>query len=248
MMTEWKYLKQIIDQKQVYPQYVEDSGSYFITLYDSGIFIGECIINKNLNLEDKEDFEINYKSQSNANLSNLKDSDGAEYTRLKLAAVGSKAMLDSIEIETSKLSSLYYKNYDLTEIGFASIKFYDSDDVELTTQESIDASCVKTVVDYEPTNNFEIIGGKGIILEIPTTDVRVWVIGVPDIPAQYGGSVQFLRGGLNMRFHKEFHHDGRVPKFMAYDPSLHTNKFRFVFRHEPGTKHKFQIELEIFNP
>lgn len=248
MTTDWKYLKHIIDQKQIYPQYVEDSGSYFITLYDAGIFIGDCVINKNLNLEDKSDFEDNYKAHSNASLANPKDSDGASYARLKLATIGSKAMLDSMEIETSKLDGLYYKNHDLTEVGFVVVKFYDINDVELTTQEELDSACVKTVVDYEPTNNFEIIGGKGVIMEIPTTDVRVWVIGAPDIPAQQGGSVPFLRGGLNMRFHKEFHHDGRVPKFMSYNPLYHTNKFRFIFRHEAGSKHRFQIELEIFNP
>lgn len=64
-MTSWKWLKQTIDQKQVYPQYTEDDDNYKIKLYDGQAFIDECLINKTLEADYKEDFETNYKSKCN---------------------------------------------------------------------------------------------------------------------------------------------------------------------------------------
>lgn len=64
-MITWKWLKAVIIQKQVYPQYSEDDTYYKIKLFDGQAYIDECQINKLIELEDKEDFENNFKSLSN---------------------------------------------------------------------------------------------------------------------------------------------------------------------------------------
>lgn len=65
MNIEWYYFKQLLIQKGMYPQYTESSDCYFLKAFDSGLLIGECVINKNLELESVEDFESNYKALSN---------------------------------------------------------------------------------------------------------------------------------------------------------------------------------------
>lgn len=64
-MISWKWFKQLVDTKQIYPQYVEDDFYYNLKLYDANSLIEECQIDKRVELEDKEDFEVNYKALSN---------------------------------------------------------------------------------------------------------------------------------------------------------------------------------------
>lgn len=64
-MTTWPYLKQIIVSKGLSPQYVESEECYFIKAYDGNILISECVIIKSLHKYDKEDFEANFKTNSN---------------------------------------------------------------------------------------------------------------------------------------------------------------------------------------
>ena len=64
-MIEWYYFKQLMIAKTLYPQYTETSEIYNLKLYEGPILLAECIIYKNLNIEDKDDFETNYKDLSN---------------------------------------------------------------------------------------------------------------------------------------------------------------------------------------
>ena len=189
MITEWRYLKQILVQKQIYPQYVEDNDSYFIKAYDGNIYIAECIINKNLNLEDVEDFESNFKTDSNFKLSGPTDSDGSPIGRVKVTMSGWHFHMHSFEFETSKLDSIYNVHADNSNHDFCAMKFYKMDngnEVEITgddlNQTFIDSNCVKTIIDWEPNHDYEIIGGMLKQKGLPSEDLRVWVIGVPDIP------------------------------------------------------------------
>lgn len=79
-MTTWQYLKQVINSKLIYPQYVEDETYYKIKLIDNTVLIDECLINKSLELEDKVDFETNYKPYCNKPIKTLSkpfaDADG----------------------------------------------------------------------------------------------------------------------------------------------------------------------------
>lgn len=65
MMTEWKYLRQLIDQKGLYPQYLENAENYFIRLIENNITLGECVLNKTMNAQEVEEFESLYKTNSN---------------------------------------------------------------------------------------------------------------------------------------------------------------------------------------
>jgi hypothetical protein len=184
-----------------------------------------------------------------------KDSDGSPLQRIKITTTGWHYRLHGVEFETSKLSSIEENKASGAAFGFTALKFYKLDngsEVEITggdlNQTFLDANCVKTVMDWEPTHDYEILGGLLKQIEKPTENVRVWVVGVPDVPEAYGGSKEFVTN-VNMLYIGDLDGvkvDGRAPKYLTYSSSLHTNKMRLIVRHSVGFKHKIMMVFEIF--
>lgn len=177
-----------------------------------------------------------------------KDTDGAPLARNKITRSGWHFQGQSIELTTSLLNGIYNKNVSETDLGFASVKCYDSGDTELTTQASIDSSGVKTVLTWEPTHDIEMIGGDFYQSTQPTTDTRIWVTAIPDLPAP-NGTIPFLQGGHNLRHMGTglvFRIDGRTPKLLPYDAVYHTSKFEICLRHTAGHQHTIMFTPELF--
>jgi len=173
-----------------------------------------------------------------------KDPDGSTLSRVKAASSGWTAQLHGVELEVGKLDSVI----ESSEVTVnTALKFYDDSDVELTTQEDIDAEAVKTVFDWEPAVDYEIIGGEVRIVDTMTDDIRVTVIGVPEIPAIYGGS-KVMVTNINLRYfpYTPVKTDGRASKRLTYDATYHTSKLRFVFKHPVGAKLKLAIIFELY--
>ena len=176
------------------------------------------------------------------------DSENAQFFLPKYAPAGWSYEAHPIEFKTSTLSSIYSKDESLNDYGFSTIKFYDTMGAELTTQNDIDANCVKTVVEWEPTVDYLIIAGRMFWVDTITTDVRVWVIGVPNLTYAQGGSRRFV-GGVNLKFIKEksgLTTDGRAPKRLNYNATYHTSKFKYIIRHAAGDKIDFQLIHDIY--
>ena len=179
----------------------------------------------------------------------LIDSDGVALSRPKITKTGWHFQLQSVDFQTSNLSSVYNADEGETDLGFASIKCFDALDNELTTQTEADASAVRTEVYWEPTHDYEIIAASIYQNSIPTTDVRMWIIGLPDIPKNLGGTVNFVHGGLNLKNLQTgqlIEIDGRTAKFMAYDAVNHTNKFKVVLRHTAGSKYTLTFVVKLY--
>ena len=178
-----------------------------------------------------------------------RDIDGSSVVRLKVSNKGETMHVRYLEFETSVLGSLYNRDKTDADYGDANLKFYDASDVELTTQAAIDASCVKTVLRWEPTFDFEVIGGSVRALVAPANDVRLWCTGVPDIPAGSGGSKELI-SGCNFKFMNDKEKellDGRTPKYMAYNggaPAL--NIIQKTVLHPVAEKCKFLVEYEVY--
>ena len=103
-------------------------------------------------------------------------------------------------------------------------------------------------MDWEATHDLEIIGGYLKQAVIPSDDLRLWVVGVPDVPEAYGGSKPFVVN-VNLKYiglEEGVRVDGRAPKYMAYSATYHTNKIRMIFRHAAGTKYKLSMIFELF--
>ena len=181
-------------------------------------------------------------------LNQPKDSDDAMLVRPKAAKSGWTYHLTAPEFKTSELNSLYHKDISGTDLGACTVKYYDISNVELTTQGSCDTDCVKTVFSFEPTWDYEIIGGTIKTFNDITVDMRTWVIAVPDIPAAYGGSKVMVQG-VNLKYidpNNGIVADGRASKHMTYSATLHTNKLQVVIKHPAGTKEDIMVAFELY--
>ena len=244
-------------------QYDDDGTLYTIWAYD-GPEVHVCQIWKSIlpdsitttllqtqNDNDKTDFETNFKSLGNLPLTQL-DIDGAQIVRMKAAKKGWSFWAVPIEFTTSVLgAAIYCKDRNDTNIPGITGKIYDASNAEITTTgvDNINlSSCVKTVIDFEPPYDYELIGGSLRINSNPGTDVRLWIIGAPDIPASYGGSKEFA-SGINLKYlapNAGFDIDGRVTKYLTYNPTNHSGKMRFILKHPTGTQVNLQITIQVY--
>ncbi len=254
MKVQWSDLKSFVNARTLSIQWVEFTDKYYLLAIDGGFQL-ECELLKSpSDTTDLNDFVNNFKALGNKRL-DPRDSDGSTLNRTKITTTGWHYQAHGLEFETSKLSSLYSKKADNTEYNFSTIKFYkdvSGTEVEITgddlNQTFLDTNCIKTVVDWEPTHDIELIGGSLKQKSLPTQDVHMWIVGVPDVSEAYGGSKPFvtnvdlayigLEDGINV--------DGRVPKYMAYSATYHTTKLRLIFRHLAGFKHKLHFVFELF--
>jgi hypothetical protein len=158
-----------------------------------------------------------------------------------------------VEWKTADIGSLYNKKINLStyaeeDLGFSSIKFYNAGGTEVTDPAD-EATIVTSVIDFMPSHDYEIFGAKIFQQSKPTTDVRVWVVAAPDIPAIYGGQIVFGQGGINMRLLGEGNGadtDGKTSKLVSYNGGVGSNKFRFICKHGAGVQHQMSVMLEFF--
>lgn len=246
MRVTWAVFKEFIQARSLRLQYVDIYNTYWMKCFD-GPFSLECIIDKtDPKNDDQLDFETNFQSLSNRSFS---DSDGTPLQRFKIAAAGAKFRLHGIKFITADLDSLNERKCGGTSYGWSTLKLYDADDVEITSAEN-ESNAVKTVIQFEPPKNYEIIGGRLYQKSIPTESIGCCAIFAPTIPEEYGGKVHFLSecdvsflpAGLALDM------DGRVPKLITYDPVYHSGRFDFVFHHSAGFQHDLLIQVQIFEP
>lgn len=258
--TEWKAIYAI---KGLPFQYNDDGTLYTIWTYDSMeahiCQIWKVTLPDNVtesysqvaNDADKTDFETNYKSLGNTSLGQI-DADGAQIVRIKAAKRGWSFWAVAPEITTSTLSgTIYAKNASGVDIPGFTCKIYDENDAEITTAGLLNANlntCVKTVLDFEPAFDFEMIGGAVRINNNPASDLRLWIIGAPDIPVNFGGSKEFA-SGINLKFlapDSSFEIDGRVSKYVTYNAVTHSGKLRLILKHPAGAAINLQFIIHMY--
>lgn len=183
------------------------------------------------------------------------DDDKRQIVRSATTYKGWRYLAHPIEVETSNLTGVYSKDWAGNSRGDYSIKFYDNTDTELVagTQIELDSNCVKTVVTFEPTYDYDIIGGNIHQQTSPADDIRLWVIaGATDVASLDPTAVKEFVGGLNIKFmgaDEQIQTDGRASARLNYSKEgvpVPTNKVQYIFRHSVGIKHKIMIVLEYF--
>jgi hypothetical protein len=177
------------------------------------------------------------------------DRQGRQVLRIAAGQAGWSYIAHPIELETSKIGSLYEKLASGVDRGTSTIKFYDVNNAEVTDPLN-EGDIVKTVVLFKPSYDYELISGGLQQIESPNTDVRVWVIG--GIIELGGAYVKEFAGGLNMRFYganESVKTDGRASKYMTKDiPNVpyQANQVQVIIRHDAGVKHRLKLILEYF--
>lgn len=249
MKSQWVDFKAFVNARYLSIQYIEDANFYYLKALDSA-FTLECDLDKNpTDTTDLTDFVTNYKAKGNQSFSDI---DGIPFSRLKASKKGWSFWAIPIELTTSTLGgSVYLKDNAGTDIPGVTCKIYDGGNAEITTAGLLNANlntCVKTVLDFEPAFDYEMIGGALRINSNPAQDMRLWIVGAPDIPANMGGSKEFA-SGVNLKFmapDSAFEIDGRVTKYVTYSAVTHQGKLRVILKHSAGASVNMQFIIHTY--
>lgn len=173
-----------------------------------------------------------------------RDVTGRRIIRPAVTIEGWGAQFHSIGFTVGTKDSVYNKDDAGNDLGFCTLKFYDSNGTEQTTQSDITANAVKTVLGWKPTHDYEIIGGQLNQASSPSSNIYMWAKGLPGIL-----NVMFAQGGLNLKLCPAGNivdFDGKASKFLPYNGGAGTNKFDFIFKHDAGVTHELQFLIKIF--
>lgn len=255
--VNWSQIKSFVTARNVPLQYIEADDSYLLYAYDGQMQLTAYLIKNPADTTDLNDFENNFKADSNLSIIQ-RDSDQATMSRQKTTKTGWHYDLRSLDFYTSLSGSLYNKNYDGSDLGDATIKFYNSSNTELVQgggetdvafQARLTSGCTQTVVDWQASYDMDILGGMLQIKGAATDHAYIWVIIAPDIAVEYGGSVPYFSGGLNLSYFYTGQarlFDGRGVKTFLYDPVYNSNKIRFHVKHQTGNQFGVQFNVEHF--
>ena len=245
MTVDWDQIKSFVDLRCVSIQWVDLGDRYWLQAFD-GPFSLQCFIHKEADTDAAAlvDFETNYKSAGNKSFSDI---DGTSYIRTKVAKKGWIYSMIMVRVETSTIGSMEAEDRNGVVYPGLSLHFYNANDEEVTDP-AYESTIVKTVFNFEPPYDYEIIGGSLSQASSPPTNIDLWVVAVPDIPVEQGGSKEFISCvDLDMVSpSNRIVVDGRVSKLMEYSATYHTNKISTILKHEPGVKHKVAVILEVY--
>lgn len=238
----WTKLKAFIDSRNASVHYEESDSYYEIEAYDGPVVRKLTMSKVPSDTTDLDDFVANYLPYANS-----PQSDGTGRTVVKTAASmkGTTYLSDMATIVTG-LSATSLK-WDETA-GNYTAKFYNASNVEVTAN---DATCVKTIVNYAPPEQYEIIGGNVHVRALATQSCVMWVIGgATDLAGVSPTAVKEMVRHLDLECVQiGVDTDGRASKFMALSTAgvpVPTNKLRFIIRHAAGYQYKFSVSVEIF--
>jgi hypothetical protein len=265
----WTDFKALVVAKSLYMQYVNGGGIYTIFAVE-GQTVFQCTLipaansdtydfpntypdyTKQQNDADCADFEQNFKTAANAP-AEPRAKDGRPVVRDSCANRTTNFKLRAFSFYTSNKASRLHNVNPVTEAdyGDVTITLYDAQDTVITDETS--AVAVKTVIDWEPHYNYEVIGG---FMDTPaglaggTTDQwYISAIGVPDYPPAYFGQIDYIAEvNLEAVTAQRVISDGRAVSYLPYryNNMPGTNKLRFIVKHPPGAQQRFQVFIEHF--
>jgi hypothetical protein len=177
------------------------------------------------------------------------DSEGRQIIRAAAGKKGWSYHALGVEFATSTQNSLHCKDVNDNNIQTITVKYYNSNNNELTIQSEIDTECVKTVLIIAPQYDYEVISGNIRQLSTPSTNIRMWVqAGILELGGAY---VKTFVDNLNLKYmaNMPIETDGRASKYMTKTiPGVpyQGNQFRFTFKHDVGVKHDLLVTIETF--
>lgn len=251
--VNWKELKEFVNDRDLGIQFVEFDDKYILASFDS-IFSLDCLIIKSdPKSADQIDFETNYKDISNKKLQDT-DSSGRIITRTASTLKGWHYQAHSVQFEVNKLGSVYNKDKNGNDLGFTTMKVYDSNGFELVTQAEVDLSGCKTVVKWNPTYDIEIIAGniRQMVKETVDSYIYVDVIIPTGYPAPYDILyIPFTQGGVNLNYigaDEPLKTDGRSSKLVPCSLGAY---FEITVNYEANilnndNRHKMSLIFETY--
>lgn len=169
----------------------------------------------------------------------------AEKVRVTNCKIGRKLHDRYVTFTTAKATD-NIDNTDYNDQSYGDIVYTMRNvNKEITTFEE---DCKETWLDFMPLYNYEVSSG---FLYVPSTvttdDWEVHIIGVPDIPANQGGCVNFIANPhLKWNAGEYLFLDSSMnPAELLYSP-YGTNKIRIIIKHPLGAQEQFQLNIKVF--
>ena len=238
-----------------FKNYINETG-YDILMVETDFFYSlktspgpefTCEISKRVASTDRTDFENNYKDTCNPTR-HLFDTDGRPLSKKLITQEGWWLSCLIFSFQTGKYDSLHAKESDnSTNISGFTHKIYDSNNDEITSSEN-ETNAVKTIIEYMPPFDFDFIGAEVYQPAMPTNDIFGYMVAVPDISEESGGSKAMCKGGFNFRClgPNGFTLDGRATTRMNYNATYKTNKLQFLIYYPTYEVHDLMIRLEHY--
>lgn len=251
---KWTDLKTFIEDRKINLQYIEFSNYYYIIAIDGPLsFYSEVSKVPVAPIgSDQEDFEDNYKEDCNTQLQD-NDLNGRNIVRHAATIKGWHYQAHSLQFEINKLNSIYNKDAELNDLGFAEIKIYKSNGDECTTQLDADSNGVKSVITWKPDFDFEIISGniRQAVKETIDSYIHVRLKSYTGLPAPHDWfTVPFTQGGINMKYigaDELLKTDGRASKLVK---ATNGDYFEIIANYAPGllsgNNHEMSVIFEIY--
>jgi len=248
MKVSWSEIKSFVDSRNLNIQHVESGNYYHIKASDDWYQLDHEMDKNASDTADLDDFENNYKADSNKTIKE-KDPSGRGVVRTAVTTRGWHYQAHCVEFETSVKDSNHNRDRDGNDLGYTSLKFYDSNGDELTTQVAIDAGCVKTTMKWQADFDFEIISGQIRQTSNVTTDSYLYTslfaptgLAAPNDLLE----IPFAQGGINLRYigaDEILRTDGRAGKLVRTSLGQY---FETTINHDVGVKHKISTIYEIY--
>ena len=238
LQVSWAILKDFYDTYQgCFMNFVEFTDYYYIWMEFRGqkLFIPRLMKNGSAT-----EFETSYKSKCNVM--------EAVRTRITTNKTGRHLHMRFITIVTSDQDN--FDNTDWQETPYGDLTYVMMDSTANIT--TVNAEAKETWIMIEPEFDFEVSGGA---VSIPNTLAggnddawEVHVVGVPDLPAVFGGNIHFVANPrLKWNKGESIMIDASLnPAEMTYNETYHTSKLLFCFKHPVGAQTEFQIRLKLF--
>lgn len=258
LLVGWNEIKAFAQARGLSLQEVELEDRYWLAAFD-GPFGMQTNLYFDSDAESVTDYEENFQADANQKLLN-RDSEGYPLGKQKVTKGNRHYQMRCIQFRTAKRDEFYNEDQGgatLEDVERTFWKLVSGTLTQMTQgelsnedwQAALDADCVETRVDWEPSYTYEIIGGVVQFLAAVEQRCPIEVIAIPDLPAIYGGTKPFVQN-FDLRFTPakgEVRADGRAVKELPYSATYHTNKLRLRVRHGAGAaKVDIQIVFEHF--
>lgn len=151
-----------------------------------------------------------------------------------------------LEITTSKYNGLYVKDSAGNDITDFTHTIYDANNNAIGSAVT-EALAVKTVIDFEPQYTYEFIKGSFSFSAALGSDIRCWMVAVPDVDVSNGGSIESFQC-INLKYISSgatWSQEIVRGNEMAYNATYHTNKIRGIFKYSVGLQKSFVITLQL---
>lgn len=240
LYVSWSVFKNFATTRSCPMQYVDLETQYWLKCFDGPFEVETQLPHTETPAEgsDEKDFVDNYKSSANTSFS---DGSGRTLSRFAITKSGWGIQCHAVNFELSKLNSIHEQDRNGDDHGFASMKFYNASDEELTTQGDIDTYCVRTDIYIEPDYDIEMIGGEFWPKLAYSEEVYLHffhVLSGHEFCSDFEAS-SVAAGGLKRM-------DGRAPKLLPYVSGQHYTQVCLRARHSAGFQHKSQVVIEWY--